>query len=330
MRGKNKHTKNRLKDFLRYRENKMSDKEKNLFERELQKDPFLEEAAEGISTIVPEDTAKDMDHLYKRLKDRTLKTKRMTWYRIAASVAVLMIISSIYIVLDRTTSSKLSEEIAIMDTIQINKKNALRKDETVSSGPVRISQNREKLREKKAESAELSQVKIAPSEQLVAEKEEKAEEYYVAVADKSEDASAEQEQAALASAPEESDSFVTAYDQNISGRRLARSVTVSKASLHAYNNAVPAIGKDSFDIYIEKNVRIPEQHKAGQTAVVKLSFIVSETGTPDDIKIVSSPGIVYSDEAIRLLKEGPLWKPSDENMEITDKQIINIIFRQYP
>ena len=328
MRGKNKYIKSKLTDFLRYRENKMSDKEKNVFERELQKDPFSEEAAEGISTIEPEDTAKDMDFLYKRLKFRTLRTKRMTWYRIAASIAVLMIISSVYIVLDRTTSSKLNEEIAIMDTIQINKKEALRKDETVSSGPVRISQNTEKLREKKAEARERSQEKIAPSEQVVAEQEEKAkEEYYVAAADKSEDASGEKEQAAPASAPEESDSFITAYDQNISGKRLDRSVTVSKASLHTYNNAVPAIGKDSFDIYIEKNVRIPEQHKAGQTAVVKLSFIVSETGTPDDIKIVSTPGKAYTDEAIRLLKEGPLWKPSDEDMEITDRQIINIMFR---
>ena len=329
MRGKNKHTKTRLTDFLRYRENKMSDKEKNLFERELQKDPFLEEAAEGISAIEPEYTAKDMDFLYKNLKYRTSGTKKMTWYRIAASVAVLMIISSVYIVLDRTGTSKVSEEIVLMDTIQISKKEALRKDETVSSVPDRISQNTEKLREKKGEGRARSQEKIAPSEQVVSEVEDKVkEEYYVAAADKSEDASGEQEQAAPASAPEESDSFITAYDQSKSGHRMARSVTVSEVSLHSYNNnAVPAIGKDSFNIYIERNIRYPEQHNAGQKAMVKLSFIVSENGTPDDMKIVSSPGKAYSDEAIRLLKEGPPWKPSDESMKISDRQIINIEFR---
>ena len=328
MRGKNKHTKTRLTDFLRYRENKMSDKEKNLFERELQKDPFSEEAAEGFSTIDPEDSAHDMDFLYKKLKYRTPGISRMTWYRIAASVAVLMIISSVYIVLDRTGTSKVSEEVAIMDSIQINKKEALRKDETVSSVPERISQNTEKLREKKAEGRERRTEKITPSEQIVSEQEVKAkEEYNVASADKSEDASGEQEQAAPASAPEKGDSFITAYDQNVSEKRMARSVTVSSASLHAYNNSVPVIGKDSFDIYIERNIRIPEHHQAGKTAVVKLSFIVSETGTPDDIKIVNTPGRAYTHEAIRLLKEGPLWVPSEEDMEQTDRQIINIVFR---
>ena len=47
MSDRNKNKKSLLADFFRYQKDKLSGKERNSFERELQKDNFAREAAEG-------------------------------------------------------------------------------------------------------------------------------------------------------------------------------------------------------------------------------------------------------------------------------------------
>ena len=84
----------------------MTGKERNSFERELQKDPFAEEAAEGFTSISPDESSKDLAQLQKQLKSRTIRRQRFIYYRIAASVAVLMVISSIFIIVERNKPSK--------------------------------------------------------------------------------------------------------------------------------------------------------------------------------------------------------------------------------
>ena len=79
----------------------MSDKERNAFERELQKDPFAEEAAEGFEAVTPEEAERDLLSIKSRLTKRTTRKQRFIYYRIAASIAVLMVVSSIFIVVER-------------------------------------------------------------------------------------------------------------------------------------------------------------------------------------------------------------------------------------
>jgi TonB family protein len=95
-----------------------------------------------------------------------------------------------------------------------------------------------------------------------------------------------------------------------------------------YTPPLPENTLDSFNIYIEKNIRNPEEHSSGQTAVVTLTFRVRKTGKIDNIKIISSPGKPYSNEAIRVIQEGPHWIPARQNGEnIEDTVTLNITFR---
>ncbi len=72
----------------------------------------------------------------------------------------------------------------------------------------------------------------------------------------------------------------------------------------------------------------PDTATAGQRNVVVLSFVVSETGNIDSIEVVRSKGRIYSDEAIRLLKEGPAWKPAIEyGIEKSERVRLRIVFR---
>jgi hypothetical protein len=55
---------------------------------------------------------------------------------------------------------------------------------------------------------------------------------------------------------------------------------------------------------------------------------VKSTGIRENIKIIRSPGNSFSDEVIRLINEGPAWKPAEENgIKIDDEIRIRIVFK---
>jgi TonB family protein len=95
-----------------------------------------------------------------------------------------------------------------------------------------------------------------------------------------------------------------------------------------YNPPHPANGKADFDRYIRDNIRRPDTTTAGQRVVVVLNFRVDTEGKIDSIRIIRSPGKSFSDEAIRLIREGPEWKPAEENGKaINDEVRIRIVFK---
>ena len=65
-----------------------------------------EEASEGFENIDPSSAGDDIAGFRKQLKKRTIRKQRVLWYRIAASVAVLMIISSIFIFINKRSPSE--------------------------------------------------------------------------------------------------------------------------------------------------------------------------------------------------------------------------------
>ena len=88
MKRKDKKGKVEFSEFMRYRGNNLTNQERYAFEKELQKDPFAEEAEEGFATYNKELLGKDMQILKKRLDSRTgSRQRRLLYYRIAASIA---------------------------------------------------------------------------------------------------------------------------------------------------------------------------------------------------------------------------------------------------
>jgi|WetSurMetagenome_2_1015567.scaffolds.fasta_scaffold120393_1 TonB family protein len=116
MKEEDKNRKTDLSDLLRYHGTEMTGKERNAFERKLQKDPFAEEAAEGFSVISSDETLKDIERLKRKLKSRVSRQQRVMYFRIAASVAVLMLISSIFFLSNRSKNADENVEIALNTT----------------------------------------------------------------------------------------------------------------------------------------------------------------------------------------------------------------------
>jgi TonB family protein len=149
MPDKNKNIKNLLADIFRYHANELSGDERNSLEREFQKDPFTEEAAEGFRSISEQEALKDITELQKRLKKKTSGRSGYIIYRIAASIAILIAVSAVFIFIDKdrqsaqlaensiqspkseTPDNKLSTE---QDTNETNTNSQARKTEKKSAG----------------------------------------------------------------------------------------------------------------------------------------------------------------------------------------------------
>lgn len=99
MLNKNRHTGTGLSEFLDYLKGIFTGKERNSFEKELEKDPFAADALEGFESLTSEELEKDLLNLSSRLNKRIEKRNRVLYFRIAASVAVILAVSTLYITL---------------------------------------------------------------------------------------------------------------------------------------------------------------------------------------------------------------------------------------
>ncbi len=66
--------------------------------------------------------------------------------------------------------------------------------------------------------------------------------------------------------------------------------------------------------YLEKNLRYPEQAiDAGISKVVTVQFVVDKEGNISEVKAINDPGFGLGEEAVRIIKRGPKWRPAEQN-----------------
>jgi len=326
MKRKGNNKKGSLPDFIRYIRGEMTKREENIFQRQLQKDPFAEEAAEGLSEILPEEAVSDLDKLGSKLKTRIHGRQRFTYYRIAASVAVLMIVSSVFIIVNKnktgeepleTTLKKVTLEIpeskGIEATEKIKSTNIIAEPEPKAEEPVELI---EPVKSVAADIAPEIPIEIA---------EEKQE---TVIPEKSENL--------IQTGAKEAERLVSedrhiqptaALPDKATPTAVGGAMKKSEYKEINYSPPEPSDGMKSFDLYVEENIRKPLTLPDGQRAVVELNLLIESTGAIDSIQVTSSPGIEFSEEAIRLIKEGPEWKPAvEDGRAISDEVKIKIVF----
>jgi|WetSurMetagenome_2_1015567.scaffolds.fasta_scaffold05427_4 TonB family protein len=413
MPDKNKNMRYRLPDFLRYSGGKMPGKERNAFERDLQKDPFSDEASEGYASVSTADASKDNANLQKQLKRRVAGSQRFIVYRIAASVAVLMTIATIYIMVDRNKHPKqIASVIEQARSLDITESQPI----TGPAGKEESSKKPASKSDEKADRPIYQQVKQEPAKSIISSVDNKtsrsqnidstpeievkpAEEYLMneqiaaaspvqSLSKKSGSSMFSAKGKVLSSEDNlpipgasilikgtnkrvvsdasgdfsitmpdsdrrllvanfigmESKEFEALKDSVVNVRldpslsALSEVVVVGygvqktdseKEEVRAgYDPPQPIGGKSDFDKYIRKNLKRPDSTFTGQRVVVVIRFLVHTNGSIDNIKIVSSPGKPFSDEAIRLIKSGPVWKPAMENGLITEDEVrVRIVFK---
>jgi len=96
-----------------------------------------------------------------------------------------------------------------------------------------------------------------------------------------------------------------------------------------YSGAEPEGGLEAFKMYIEEQIRFPAGITNSKREVVVLKFNIALDGSISQIKTFRSPGDPFTEEAIRLLKEGPSWNPAtNESGAAKDVVRMRIVFKR--
>jgi hypothetical protein len=126
MKRNKKHKNKDLENFLDYSSGQMTGRERHLFEKDLQKDPFESDAAEGLSSLSREEARQDMKELKNRLSSRTgtpiIKSNRFVLYRAAAAVAAILIVGTLIILLT-SDLSRVFDKAAVTENKRSDKEN---------------------------------------------------------------------------------------------------------------------------------------------------------------------------------------------------------------
>ncbi len=466
-----KHSPDRIRDYL---SDRMSGEERNAFEKTLQKDPFAEEALEGLASLSEEELNEDLLDLRSRLSHSGSGSgRRIMWYRIAAAVAGLVLVTSVYLAFDQKikglkhpavarTENPVKESVPEEPEGEHIKENTPARSET--KPPAAASKQKEVVHEE-TRTEELGPV-LNESKSYTSEKPNTSTQNHKSAVEQAE--KTDQKSAAAISPPEASavnpavhptitadeknmqetlagaasgvsvkkdlvrknnptvsrrsaspvnittDSYVTGTisssedtspvagatiliegtsngtvsdvngsfrlqvppDSNVTllasfigmepkevvaksgenlnipldpsitsldevvviayGQRVSRSLSGSVKTenegldtIPEYYEPTPVGGFDGFKTYIKTNIRFPEDHPDLKKTVVVLKFYVGPDNRPVDFEILKSPGKDFSDEAIRLLKNGPDWYPAkSQNMLIYENTTVRIVFRK--
>ena len=95
-----------------------------------------------------------------------------------------------------------------------------------------------------------------------------------------------------------------------------------------YAKAAPFSGKKAFNNYVSTNLKYPQTaREAGIEGKVVVSFTVLPNGQLTNLKVKKSLGYGCDEEAIRLIRQGPAWKPATKNgSPMEDKIKVKVSF----
>jgi len=293
---KENNKKNSLSEFQRYIRGEMTKREENAFQRKLRNDPFAEELIEGSSEISPQEAVHYMDPIWKQFKKRIKSGKRIIFYTAAASVAVLIIISSVFIILDRNKPA-----------LQPGKN-------IIKPVPPEVTDSNQITELLLAESKNTTDTTETEAEQEITNDITDTATY----AGIEKPAIAKDTEAPAMTGGKDSNLYIVKYD---SAKKTENVKT-------GHISPQPVTGSSNFNKYIEENIIRPLAQPQGEDSVAVVSFVVRATGTIDSIKVISSPGNEFATEAIRLIREGPAWKPAEDNGRTIDDEVrVRIVWK---
>jgi hypothetical protein len=90
-----------LETFLDYIYNRMTPQNRNALEKQLQRDAFAEDAAEGLSIADEDRVRKDISMLQQRITGKKKNRKQPLWIAVAAAIALLIVSSITFLAVEK-------------------------------------------------------------------------------------------------------------------------------------------------------------------------------------------------------------------------------------
>lgn len=338
-----KHDSDILKRIKTYFMRRKSAEEAHTFEREVEKDPFLYEAMEGLEGMLTSDIQQALDELDYRLDD---SVKAVAWYqnwKLAASVILILGLGSTLFWLIPADQSNAEPEYTLDENgNEYNPRLKSPEFPTLEAGFAMDSMSRAVA----SQDSMLDGIVAAAEPQTVPEAIYKDESVVTEISDvamngfsasgtseadpeeeismveddleeaQSEDILMEEEAFALSEAPRKSNAVPASnqLESKSSDYYETVSESVSKAkrdpsSTSSSSQVVPVDGMKAYRAYLNKNIRASEGMPSG---TVLLSFDVDRNGRPKKVQVVNSLCTACDAEAIRLLVNGPKWSTEDK------------------
>lgn len=319
-------------EFQRYVRGEMTKREESTFQKNIRKDVYAETAIEGF-TEIPEEEVSFFTNLAEEEEEQRIKNRKRLIYSIVASLIVLLVATSAYLVVEKKITVRQFKLPKILNFGGPAAPAVL----PVVTDPQQISAFGE------AESMAMMTIPdirnvpaiipdIIPepaTTALVADSSFTENKELLATASPT-DSSAISDQVQMPSAESaiRSNADTSAIVRSETGSTDSGSTEETGEGQISYTAARPLNGDSEWVRYIQENMRKPQSLPQGENAVAVVSFTVKETGNVDGIKVLSSPGEEYTAEAIRLIKEGPAWRPAENNgRAIADEKMLRIVFK---
>lgn len=316
-----------LFEFQRYVRGEMTKREEFTFQKNIRKDLYAEAAIEGF-TELPEEETFFFSNLAEEEEEKRMKIRKRLIYSIVASVVILLLATSAYLVVEKKIPVKEFKPFKFLNTGTVSP--AVLK---VVSDPAQIAGFQEYESMAGMNLPDIRTVPELPAlipdpspAAVMADSLITGNNEMLATADES-DASGTG-QLIPASGSETQNNVDTTAALNGSPVKGYGSADQQSAATVGYIAPQPVTGNSDFTKYIEENLRKPVTLTEGENAVAVVSFVVRSSGNIDSIKVLSSPGEEYTAEAIRIIKEGPAWKPAENNGRvIDDEKMLRIVFK---
>ena len=314
----------------------MKDKErdKRLF---LPEDEFGEEASEGLGKLSREEAEADLRELKGRLRKRVSRPRHI-WMQAAAALVVLLIASTvvIYIFRDKgiAENNMAKADTAVKDTALIALAQPVKKEASAPvtdqkrvkyTAPVIVDEEEFAAREKAAGTTDLNTVMAEAEEDtdMVMEMAVAADEGAVP-----EEVVVEAMPMMQKAAMTEQAAAKRRTADKTAGEQVADKAAAQPVSSMPDRQAAPVGGWEEFNRWTRPNTSLPGDVKPEVSRAVVVAFRVRADSTLYDLKAIRTAGDSYTQEALRLLREGPLWVPAMLAGVVIDKEVmVTIIFK---
>lgn len=322
-----KHDSDILKRIKQYFMRRKSASEARKFEGEVERDPFLYEAMEGLEGMLASDLQQSMDELDDRLDAKASGLQAIPFLKQAAAIAAILVIGiSAYFIIERSGADP-EQAMAPTETKHITPTDGRYepRDDHPSFESLPIIVMKEDtargdmaLAASEEETPTVQMPDITPVETDVIPEEEEV----VMAVPKPAVADSEplaDDALALGASPAASEDTQTDDYEQVEELAVAEETTIestmSRKATSAYSavegavkgeeKASPTGGMSAFNQYVQSNKKTSEAMPNG---AVVLSFDLDRKGRPKNIEVVESLCTACDAEAIRLLEEGPTWE----------------------
>ncbi len=325
-------------DIERYQQGRMSASERNALEKAALNDPFLADALEGFMTTTVDLNA-DITDLKNRLENRleektkliTIAPDKSNWHYLRIAAILLLMAGAGWFFYQYSLNNKNVAPLASNDqkvnadsTSQVtapsatteNKSGLFSNDTTIiKAGKSKTPANSYYWEHDRAEKKD--KVSIPVNSQLDSIKTSEITRDKSKMDDAKEKSLAAEKKEYVANGTGNGNVKDTVI---ITGNGIRRSAApAARGKIDAENfSSAPVIGWTAYQQYLKDSLRLPSTYtKKSKAQFVELSFDVDASGKPYNYNIISSFGKSASEEAWRLVSQGPLWDPGKASLKIS-------------